>query len=231
MFGLKARAGVIAGVVGLVVLGLASPAAAHVEVTLTPAQAGASGVTMAVNAEAESDSAGIKEVRVVLPEGITPDQVAWKSGPAGWKLTPTSDGFSVAGKAVPVGRDAQFSVTIAQLPASARTLSFKTLMTYTDGRIDRWIGATGDANPAPVVKVKAAATPSAMPSASASPSPSAAPSSAAEAAPTVSASPYGTEAVGADDGLGWVVPVVVVVMVAGAAWLAFGRRRPQTPQA
>ncbi|MEU8001464.1 DUF1775 domain-containing protein [Catellatospora sp. NPDC049111] len=228
VFKLKARAGVIAGVVGLVVLGLASPAAAHVEVTLTPAQAGASGVTMTVNAEAESDSAGVKEVRVVLPEGIAPTQVAWKSGPAGWALTPTSDGFSVAGKAVPVGRDAKFSVTVAQLPTNATTLSFKVLMTYSDGRIDRWIGATGDANPAPVVKVKAAATPSAAPSAS--PSPSAAPSSAAPPSPAVSPSPY-EEAIGGEDGLWWVVPAIVVVLVAGAAWLAFGRRRSSAPEA
>jgi uncharacterized protein YcnI len=209
----KARGGVVAAVVGLVVLGSAAPAAAHVEVTLSPAQAGASSVTMAVNAEAESDSAGIEQVRVYLPDGIAAAGAAWRSGPAGWTLAPAADGFTVGGKAVPVGRDAAFTVTLAQLPPQATTLTFKVLMTYSDGRVDRWIGASGDANPAPVVKVKAAV---------ASPSPS---PSAAAVTPGVSPSPAGGAAAGGSDGLWWVVPVVVVVLVAGAAWLAFGRRR------
>lgn len=81
--------------------------------------------------------------------------------PFGWRLSHNPDGFTVAGPALRVGQDAVFAVTVAQLPSDATELPFKTLETYGDGRVDRWIeipeaGKPAPANPAPVLKLKPA---------------------------------------------------------------------------
>src|SRR5689334_24641694 len=68
------------------VLVIAGPAAAHTEIEVDNATAGATNVTMSVSAEAESTKAGIASVAVQLPTGIAPDQVSLVSGPAGWAL-------------------------------------------------------------------------------------------------------------------------------------------------
>ncbi|MGK3941142.1 DUF1775 domain-containing protein [Streptomyces caeruleatus] len=164
------------------VLLAAVPAAAHTEVEADKAQALAENVTVSFHAEAESDSSGIKEVRVVLPEGIAPADVAYDKGPAGWKFSATDDGYSVGGKELKTGESAEYSVVVRQLP-DAKEVPFKTLQTYGDGHVDRWIELDENGeNPAPTLKLKAAApgakavgpSPSASASASASPAPTAA---------------------------------------------------------
>ncbi|WP_055722909.1 DUF1775 domain-containing protein, partial [Streptomyces niveiscabiei] len=148
----------------------AQSAAAHVEVSADNPQALAQNVELTWSAESESATAGIKEVRVVLPKGIAPADVTYVSGPKSWTLTATSDGFAVKGAPLPTGEDAEVSVTVKQLP-DAEQLVFKTLQTYGDGKIDRWIeleepgkaeeepGHSHSGNPAPVLKLKAAALP------------------------------------------------------------------------
>ncbi|MGX1366508.1 uncharacterized protein YcnI [Streptomyces canus] len=164
------------------VLLAAVPAAAHTEVEADKAQALAENVTVSFHAEAESDSSGIKEVRVVLPKGIAPADVAYDKGPAGWKFSATDDGYSVGGKELKTGESAEYSVVVRQLP-DAKEVPFKTLQTYGDGHVDRWIELDENGeNPAPTLKLKAAApgakavgpSPSASASASASPAPTAA---------------------------------------------------------
>ncbi|GHJ47039.1 hypothetical protein Cs7R123_43810 [Catellatospora sp. TT07R-123] len=209
------RVAVVAAAGAVAVAVMALPASAHTEIELKPAQAGATNATLKVNAEAESDAAGIKSVQMVLPEGITPAEVTLASGPAGWALKPTGDGFTVAGPALRTGTDAAFTVTLAQLPAAATVLVFKTLVTYGNGDVDRWIGAASDSNPAPFVSLKpAAASPSAVPSASAL-----APTGSAAASPQVSASAAADSA--SPSNTGWIATAVVVaLLVAGAAvWL------------
>jgi uncharacterized protein YcnI len=163
------------------VLLTAVPAAAHTEVEADKAQALAENVTVSFHAEAESDTSGIKEVRVVLPAGITPADVSYGKGPAGWKFSTTDDGYAVGGKELKTGESAEYSVVVRQLP-DAEEVPFKTLQTYGDGHVDRWIELDENGeNPAPVLKLKAAApgakavgpSPSASPSASASPAPTA----------------------------------------------------------
>lgn len=155
----------------------AVPAAAHTEVEADKARALAENVTVTFHAEAESDSSGIKEVRVVLPEGIAPSDVTYGKGPAGWKFAVGKDGYSVGGKELKTGESAEYSVVVRQLP-DAKEVAFKTLQTYGDGHVDRWIELDENGeNPAPTLTLKAAA-PGAKPvtptaSASASPTPEA----------------------------------------------------------
>ncbi|NBE53501.1 DUF1775 domain-containing protein [Streptomyces sp. YC537] len=149
------------------VLATAPPASAHVEVEAEGARALDQKVTLAFNAESESDKAGITKLEVILPKGLAPADITYKSGPQGWKLAPTDRGYTVSGPPVPTGKDAAYAVVVRQLP-DAKALAFKTLQTYDDGRIDRWIEIeepgehdhsddTGHGSPAPMLELAAAA--------------------------------------------------------------------------
>ncbi|WP_406037311.1 DUF1775 domain-containing protein [Micromonospora sp. NBC_00898] len=205
---------------------LAAPAFAHVQVQADKPQAGARDVTITFTGEAESPRAGIKSERVVLPPGIGPEDVRLAKAPTDWKLSRNPDGFTVAGPALKVGQDAVWAVTIAQLPSNATEPPFKTLETYSDGTVARWIeipeaGKPEPDNPAPVLKVKpAAAVPtSASPTAtSAAPAPS---SAAPNATHRPTANTTGGKAL-------WIsliaVAVVVAAIVASVRWRRRSRR-------
>ncbi|WP_079025660.1 DUF1775 domain-containing protein [Streptomyces yangpuensis] len=238
----------------LVVLGLsAGPAAAHAGVTASDARALAENVTLSFTSEAESDSAGIAELRVVLPKGIAPDAVTLKDAPEGWKLTATPDGYSIGGTALATGTDAEYSITVRQLP-DEKSLVFKTLETYGDGKVSRWIevptGGEKVDNPAPVLELKAAAPgakpiappPSATPTPSTTPAttpgtvpseqPSAADPTALAAAPnaeTADAETADAETAGSGTGaaLGVVAAVLVVAAVGAFWWLRRSQSRDQ----
>ncbi|MGW0578625.1 DUF1775 domain-containing protein [Streptomyces sp. NPDC002920] len=211
---------------GTAVLLTAGPAAAHVEVESANAQALAQNVEIAFDAESESDTAGISEIRVVLPEGIAPADVSYGEGPKGWEFTVNDDGWTVKGAALKTGVNAEYSVVVKQLP-DAKELAFKMLQTYGDGRTDRWIGLDeSDENPAPVLKLKAAAA-GATPIGS--PSPSA--SEPATPTPTATATPSASKPSVSDakeeDGLSagaWVAIVAGVLVVAGAVTILVRRR-------
>jgi uncharacterized protein YcnI len=206
------------------VLGFAAPAWAHTSVTIEPAVAGSPNALVTVNAAAESDTAGIASLRVVLPAGIAPGDVMYVDGPPGWALQPDVEGYVVGGPAVPVGRDAVHRVRVKALP-STPTLVFKVLQTYTDGRVDRWIEVPSGANaepefPAPVVTL--AAPPGGF--ASAPSAPASPPSD-----PVDSTTPAGPD-LAADSGsaLPWIIVAVAVVaaLAAGAVVLVRRRRSP-----
>ncbi|MEU5096567.1 DUF1775 domain-containing protein [Streptomyces sp. NPDC020996] len=224
-------------------LSLAGPAFAHAEVEADKAQALAENVTLTFVSEAESDDAGFRNVRVVLPDGIAPADVTLDEAPKGWKLTVTDDGYSVGGTALKPGVDAEYKIKVKQLP-EAEQLVFKTIETYSDGEISRWIelpsGGAEPEQPAPVLKLKAAA-PGATPighSPTATPSPTApATESPAAVSPDTAVSPataYATAASDAatsdEDGGGSTGVIVggvvaaVVVLGGGAWWLARRRR-------
>jgi len=214
---------------GVAAAALATPAWAHVEVEADKPQAGARDVTLTFTGEAESNSGGIRSERVVLPSGITPSDVRLKKAPEGWKLTPGSDGFTVAGPALKIGEDAVWAVTVAQLPTNSTTLSFKTLETYSDGQISRWIeipqaGQPEPDNPAPTLKVKPAAAVSSAPVTS-SPTASASPavaSSAPALAPDVTEA---DDSSGSRTGLWVTVGIVAAIAVAAVALLVARQRR------
>lgn len=237
--GLQVRRLCIAAVGAVVVVGVAAgPAAAHAEVTASDPRALAENVTLSFTSEAESDTAGIKELRVVLPKGIAPDALTLKDAPKDWKLTATADGYSIGGPALATGTDAEYSVTVRQLP-DEKSLAFKTLETYGDGKIDRWIEvpANGEKvdNPAPVLELKAAAPGAKLIAPAPAPSPtpsSAAPSAPAAAAaqPSAPAASTNARAANAEDagsGAGAVAGVIaaVLLLVAGGTfwWVRRGR--------
>jgi uncharacterized protein YcnI len=220
------RLSIAIAVTASAVLLAAGPAAAHVEVESEKAQALAENVEVSFDAESESSTAGITEIRVVLPEGIAPADVAYGEGPKGWKFTANGDGYTVKGPAVKAGVNAEYSVVVKQLP-DAKELAFKTLQTYSDGRTDRWIelDESGE-QPAPVLKLTAAAagakaaspTPSETASQSASPS--------AEE-PEPSSSPVAEAETKDDGGLSagaWIGIGAVVVVAAGGAFYLVRRR-------
>ncbi|MEU0679894.1 DUF1775 domain-containing protein [Streptomyces albogriseolus] len=240
-----ARAGrrfVLAGAVALTAtLALAAPAAAHAEVEADRPQALAENVTLSFVSEAESASAGFSELRVVLPQGIAPSEVTLEEAPKGWKLKATSDGYTVAGPALKAGVDAEHKIKVRQLP-DAQEIAFKTVETYSDGEVSRWIelpsGGEKPAQPAPLLKLEAAA-PGAKP---ASPSPSESPSDSAAPSPTPSATEPGVAAAGSDtdtkaaeeddsSSTGLIIGGIVVALLAlgGGAWWLLKRRSTSSP--
>jgi hypothetical protein len=141
------RAAVLTAV-GLVGLGISgAPAFAHVEIDAD--NVGAAGATITFNAEAESETAGIDGLRTFLPAGITPASVSLGSGPPGWKLTRTADGFTVSGQALRPKEAARYSVIIKALPQGVQRFSMKTVQHYSDGKVDRWIDETATDPEAP----------------------------------------------------------------------------------
>lgn len=171
------------GVVSGLVLPV-SQAWAHVEVSSEPAVAGASNAVVTFVAEAESDTAGVSAIQVQLPQGIGPGDVSWVSGPSGWALTPSVDGYEVSGPPLAVGEEARYAVRVRQLPDAA-SLAFRTIQRYTDGQTDRWLGLPDESsaeaeNPAPLLTLAPAAATSTSTSTNSLPasnSPAAAPAS------------------------------------------------------
>lgn len=234
---LVARAGrrvALAGAVALTAtLALAAPAAAHAEVEASTPQALAENVTLSFVSEAESATAGFTELRIVLPDGIAPGDVRLEEAPKGWKLKATDDGYSVGGPALKTGVDAEHAITVRQLP-DAKEIAFKTVETYSDGKVSRWIELPADGaeaeQPAPVLTLKAAA-PGAEPveadaSPSASPTPSPAPS--ATESDVAASGPDTSAKAGEDDGTstGVIIGGVLAALAAlgaGAWWLLRGR--------
>jgi hypothetical protein len=121
-----------------------------------------------------------------------------------------------------------FAVRLAQVPADASSLSFKTLETYGDGEIVRWIdlpqaGEPEPDHPAPTIRLKGAVKPAATtPNAT----PSATPSAAVTPADGIT-SPAAVQAEAPDSGNSatgrWVA--LAVVVIAAAAGLLIWRRR------
>jgi len=219
----------IAAVAGALLL--AGPAFAHVEVESETPQALATAVMVDFDAEGESGTAGITEVRVSLPTGIAPSDLVLVHGPSGWTLKPTEDGYTVAGPALTPGKSAAYTIKVRQLP-DAKELAFKSLVTYSDGHVDRWIelpqAGVKLEHPAPVLKLSAAA-PGATPVATASPTAAAsAPASSAAPLPaaptTAAASQAAAELAKTSGGGGGVVIAVIVAAVCTTGVLVWRRR-------
>ncbi|MFK4547355.1 uncharacterized protein YcnI [Streptomyces tendae] len=226
------RAALVGTTAMAALLTLAGPAAAHAEVEADKPQALAENVTLSFVSEAESGTAGFTELRVVLPKGIVPGDVTLGAPPKGWKLKPTSDGYTVGGPALKAGVDAEHEIKVRQLP-DAKELAFKTVETYSDGEISRWIELPKDGQepeqPAPLLTLKPAA-PNASPIApgpSATPTPSPTPS--AITTPSADASPQAVEEAADeedDSSTGWItggVIAAVLVLGGGTSWLVTRR--------
>ncbi|MEV7328855.1 YcnI family protein [Micromonospora sp. NPDC093244] len=170
------------------VLGFAGAASAHV--TVNPKEATQGGYArVAFRVPNESDTASTTKLEVVLPENAPVGSVSTQPVP-GWtvavekrKVDPPIDvhgsqiteavskiTWTAAGDAaVKPGQFQEFGVSMGPLP-KVESMVFKTLQTYSDGNVSRWIdepqpGGEEPEKPAPVLTLTAAA-----PSASAAPS-------------------------------------------------------------
>ncbi|RLP99579.1 YcnI family protein [Micromonospora sp. CV4] len=213
--------------VATAVLGFAGPASAHV--TVNPKEATQGGYArVAFRVPNESDSASTTKLEVVLPENAPVGSVSTMPVP-GWtvavekrkvdppievhgspiteavsKLTWTATGDA----GVKPGQFQEFPVSMGPLP-QVDSMIFKTLQTYSDGNVSRWIdeptaGGEEPEHPAPVLTLTAAA-----------PSGSAAPSAPAAAAAATTDDDD-------DEGEGVAVGLGVAGLVAGLAGLVLG---------
>ncbi|WP_037601746.1 YcnI family copper-binding membrane protein [Streptacidiphilus rugosus] len=161
------------------VLLLAGPASAHVTVQPDSAAAGAADQAFAFRVPNESDTASTVKVDVYFPtdhpiaSALVESVPGWTSEVKTTKLaTPiqTDDGpvteavseiVWTGGKIAP-GEYQDFTVDFGQLPKDAKQLAFKTLQTYSDGSVVRWIdtpagsGGTEPQHPAPTLNLTAA---------------------------------------------------------------------------
>ncbi|KAB1130247.1 YcnI family protein [Micromonospora sp. AMSO12t] len=187
----SAAAALALGAVATAVLGFAAPASAHV--TVNPQEATQGGYSrFAFRVPNESDTASTTKLEVVLPENAPIGSVSTMPVP-GWtvavekrkvdppvevhgsqlsevvsKLTWTATGSA----AVKPGQFQEFPVSMGPLP-QVETMVFKTLQTYSDGNVQRWIeeplpGGEEPENPAPVLTLTAA-SPSTAPTGAAAP--------------------------------------------------------------
>lgn len=177
------------------VFGFAAAAGAHVEVS--PDEATAGGVArLSFQVPTESDTLSTTKVQVfldtthpiaqVLAEPVT----GWTITVATTKLaTPikTDDGDTVTdavsqvtwmanspASAIKPGQFQDFALSLATLPDNVDQLTFKTLQTYSDGSVVRWIDPTPPGgpepdHPAPVLKLVKASDPTPDGSAAAAP--------------------------------------------------------------
>jgi uncharacterized protein YcnI len=214
--------------------GLVLPAAAQAHVTVNPTTAPAGSFTeLLVRVPNEQDNASTTKIDLQLPPGFV--EASYEAQP-GWSVkvtkrtlaTPvqTDDGpvseevaritWTATGKqgAIAPGQFKDFPLSV-QIPDKANTaLSFKTLQTYSNGQIVRWIGAPDSDTPAPQVNV----TPMAASGGHAAASP-------APAAPTPATTT--SDANRASKGLAIAALVIGILglLLGGAALLA-ARRRP-----
>lgn len=209
------------------VFGFAGPASAHV--TVNPKEATQGGYArVAFRVPNESDSASTTKVEVVLPENAPVGSVSTMPV-AGWTVavekrkvdppievhgSPITEAvakltWTAAGDAgIKPGEFQEFGVSMGPLP-QVDSMVFKTLQTYSDGNISRWIdppapGAEEPENPAPVLTLAAAAAPS------------------ASAGPTAGVVATNDDDDDADEGNGLAVGLGVAGLVAGLAGLVLG---------
>jgi uncharacterized protein len=157
---------------------LALPAAASAHVTIQPPQvvAGTSTV-LTVRVPNERDDASTVKVDVRLPPGFV--SASWEALP-GWTVravkqklaTPirTDDGpideqigeivwtASSEKTGIEPGEFRDFPLSVLVPGKAGQTLTFKALQTYSNGEVVRWIGAPDAEEPAPQLKLTAAAT-------------------------------------------------------------------------
>jgi uncharacterized protein YcnI len=222
------RVALVCGVALAVLTGLlafAGPAAAHVTVNPREAEQGGYG-RLAFRVPNESDTASTTKLEVVLPEDAPVASVSTMPV-TGWTTTVERRAVNpplevhgsqisevvskitwtaAAGGGVKPGEFVEFPVSMGPLPEVDQMI-FKSLQTYSDGNIVRWIdepvadGQEEPENPAPVLALKAA-------SGSASPS-------------AVAAVPVASDS-DSDSGNGLAIGLAVAGLVAGLGGLALG---------
>ncbi|MGW5654966.1 YcnI family protein [Streptomyces humi] len=171
------RAATVTALTAASVLVAAGAAAAHVTVHPESYAKGATDGVLTFRVPNEEDTAATTKVQVFLPTDhpvlgvlVTP-QAGWTAKVTTTKLkTPvkTDDGtiteaaseITWTGGRIGAGQYVDFDVAFGQLPEDTDQLTFKTLQTYSDGKVVRWIeqaqgGDDEPENPAPTLKLTA----------------------------------------------------------------------------
>lgn len=244
---IRGRAAAVAAFAGATVLLAAVPAFAHV--TVQPASAAkGSYSTVAFKVPNEQDSASTIRIEVNLPADHPIASVSLQPVP-GWTAKVTTSKLATplktddgtvneavtkivwsGGKIAP-GQFQQFPVSLGPLPDNADSLVFKTLQTYDNGQVVRWIevpqaGAAEPENPAPKLTLTAAS------SSGGSTTPgTAAPGSAADTKASGKQDTASGDSGGGSDDTARVLGVVgILVGAVGVAFGVFAGRR-RTPSA
>ena len=191
------RAATVTALTASAVLAAAGAAFAHVTVHPESYAKGATDGTLTFRVPNEEDGASTTKVQVFFPTdhpvlGVLVGPIpGWTATTTTTKLkTPvtTDDGTITEAVSevtwtkgtIEPGQYQDFSVAFGQLPEDASELAFKTLQTYSDGKVARWIeeaqsGQEEPENPVPVLTLTTAADAgTASPKASASAAPAAA---------------------------------------------------------
>jgi uncharacterized protein YcnI len=150
------------------------PAAAGAHVSLHPnaVPAGAN-ATLDIRVPNEMDNAKSTKLQVKFPSGFigvsTEPPPGWTSKVLTSKLAKpvqTDDGpidtqvsevewTARSGAGIPPGQFANFPISVALPGRAGQVLTFKTLQTYSNGKVVRWIGAPDSDSPAPTIDVTA----------------------------------------------------------------------------
>ncbi|MGX9885093.1 YcnI family copper-binding membrane protein [Streptomyces sp. NPDC002276] len=238
------RAGTVAALATAGVLAAAGVASAHVTVHPESYAKGATDGVITFRVPNEEDKASTTKVQVYLPTDhpvlgvlVTP-QNGWTAKVTTSKLkTPvkTDDGtitdavseITWTGGKIGAGQFEDFNVAFGQLPDDTDQLTFKTLQTYSDGDVVRWIeeaaaGADEPENPAPVLKLTA------KESEDGDETPAASASTAATATKTTSASSSSSSSDSTARGLGVAGLVVGVLGLAAGAFAVVRSRSPRS---
>ncbi|MEV5845590.1 YcnI family protein [Streptomyces sp. NPDC051985] len=171
------RAATVTALTATSVLVAAGVAAAHVTVHPESYAKGATDGVLTFRVPNEEDTASTTKVQVYLPTDhpvlgvLVSPRDGWTAKVTTSKLkTPvkTDDGtitdavseITWTGGKIGAGQFEDFDVAFGQLPEDTDELAFKTLQTYSDGKVVRWIeeAQSGDEepeNPAPTLKLTA----------------------------------------------------------------------------
>ncbi|MEU3509648.1 YcnI family protein [Streptomyces longwoodensis] len=160
-------------------LAAAGVASAHVTVHPDSYAKGATDGVLTFRVPNEEDNVSTTKVQVFLPTDhpvlgvLVHPQDGWTAQVTNTKLTSpvkTDDGtvtdavseITFTGGKIGAGQYEDFNVAFGQLPDDTDQLTFKTLQTYSDGKIVRWIeeaqGGQEPENPAPVLQLTAKGT-------------------------------------------------------------------------
>ncbi|MET7917082.1 YcnI family protein [Streptomyces avermitilis] len=236
------RAGTVTALAAAGVLTAAGASFAHVTVHSESSAKGATDGVLTFRVPNEEDTASTTKVQVFLPTDhpvlgvlVTP-QDGWSAKVTTTKLkkpVKTDDGtitdavseITWTGGRIRHGQYQDFNVAFGQLPDNTDELTFKTLQTYSDGNVARWIeetpkGGEEPENPAPVLQLTATAKGAAQDTGSAADSDKSAAGSGSSA----------TKAADSDStarGLG-ITGLIVGVLGLAAAGFAIARGRTAT---
>ncbi|WP_225839980.1 YcnI family protein [Streptomyces sp. NK08204] len=170
------RAAAVTALAAAGLLTAAGAASAHVTVHPESYPGGATDGVLTFRVPNEEDSAATTKVQVFLPTDhpvlgvLVRPQDGWTPKVTTTRLrTPvrTDDGtvteavseITFTGGRIGAGQYEDFDIAFGQLPDDTGQLTFKTLQTYSDGKVARWIeepaGGEEQENPAPVIKLTA----------------------------------------------------------------------------